>query len=68
MLKKPDLNKPVYTIFPDFAELIKDGKCPTCKEKIKEEDFKDEASRKEFSVSGMCMSCQSFVFGVKTTK
>lgn len=27
--------------------------------------FRDELSRKEFSISGLCQSCQDMVFGVE---
>jgi len=36
------------------------GKCPTCRGEIGE--FKDELSRREFSISGMCQACQDSVF------
>jgi hypothetical protein len=62
MLNKPDLNKPVFKIFPEQAELVKLGKCTTCKRDIKEEDFKDNISKKEYSISGMCSKCQAKVF------
>jgi len=35
--------------------------CVTCDGEAKE--FRDELSRKEYSVSGMCQSCQDNVFG-----
>ena len=63
MLEKPNLNKPAFKIFPNTAEQITQEKCPTCKEKIKEEDFRDKLSKKEFSISGMCQKCQDKVFG-----
>jgi len=37
------------------------GLCPTCQGEITE--FKDELSKKEFSISGMCQACQDSVFG-----
>lgn len=36
--------------------------CPMCGKEIK--GFKDELSKKEFSISGMCQDCQNSVFGV----
>lgn len=39
------------------------GRCPTCKSEIT--PFRDELSKKEFSISGMCQSCQDSVFGDK---
>jgi len=40
------------------------GRCPTCQGEIKEEDFRDDLSKKEFGISGMCQECQDSVFGV----
>ena len=40
------------------------GKCVTCgSNKIAQEDFKDDLSRKEFTISGMCQVCQDATFG-----
>jgi len=54
-------NKPVFKIFPQAAVEIASGNCPTCNEKVGE--FRDELSKKEFSISGMCQKCQDSVFG-----
>ena len=62
-LRKPDTNKPVFRIFPEARESVKEGKCVTCNRDIKEEDFENALSRKEFSTSGMCQKCQNKVFG-----
>jgi len=45
-----------------FVDLIKEGKCPFCKEKINMDDFRDELSRKEFRNSGICQKCQNKLF------
>lgn len=63
MLKKPDLMKPAFVIFPNFKKMVEENRCPMCKQNIKEEDFKDELSRKEYSISGMCQICQDQTFG-----
>lgn len=39
---------------------IDEGKCPLCGKKIT--IFKDNLSRKEFEISGMCQRCQDEVF------
>lgn len=62
-LNKPDLNKPAFKIFPKSMENIKENKCPICGKDIKEEDFKDELSKKEYTISGMCQDCQDKTFG-----
>ena len=41
-------------------EALDEGLCPTCKGKIG--PFRDDLSRKEFSISGMCQGCQDSVF------
>lgn len=37
------------------------GRCPTCQGEIG--TFRDELSRREFGISGMCQECQDSVFG-----
>lgn len=39
------------------------GRCPTCHGEIKESDFRNEISKREFGLSGMCQACQDSVFG-----
>ena len=41
---------------------IEKGECPICGEVIVMEDFKDELSIKEFTISGMCQKCQDSIF------
>jgi hypothetical protein len=48
--------------FKDEVDLIKSGKCPFCGNSINMEDFKDELSKKEFKISGLCQVCQDDVF------
>lgn len=59
-MKKPDLNKPVFKIF-SKKEVI-EGKCPMCSKEIKETEFKDKLSKKEYSISGLCQKCQDDIF------
>ena len=66
MLTKPDLNKPVFKM-KEFAEekhMVEEDVCVFCKTHIKEDDFKDELSKREYSISGMCQTCQDRLFGV----
>ena len=63
MLNKPNINKPVFKIFKDTLKTIQDDYCPICKNSIKEEDFRDNLSRKEYSISGLCQKCQDEIFG-----
>jgi hypothetical protein len=50
------------------VDLVKRGRCPTCRAWIKTTDegeiveFRDEISLKEYKISGMCQRCQDEVF------
>jgi len=47
-----------------FGRSIHDPRCVTCgSEKIRPYDFRDDLSRKEFTISHMCQACQDSVFG-----
>ena len=63
MLRKPDLNKPAFKFNKYWRELIENNKCPICGTLIKEKEFKNEISKKEYSISGQCQMCQDEVFG-----
>lgn len=39
------------------------GLCPTCGDKINPNGFRDDVSRREFDISGMCQNCQDKTFG-----
>ena len=46
-----------------FGRSRKDPICVFCgSNKIKPEDFKDDLSRKEFTISRMCQVCQDSIF------
>jgi hypothetical protein len=49
----------------DRVTCISEGICVTCDEArdLKATSFRDDISRKEYSISGMCQSCQDDVFG-----
>jgi len=66
MLQKPDLSKPIFMIFnPKGRIAILEDKCPSCTMEICESDFKDAISKKEYSISGLCQTCQNLTFGEK---
>ena len=45
-------------------QAVRGGICTSCKAtKITEDTFRDAISRKEFTISGLCQSCQDDVFG-----
>lgn len=48
--------------FTEEMKSIENRQCPCCKEKIDINDFRDELSIKEFTISGLCQSCQDDIF------
>jgi len=38
-------------------------RCPFCQSVINPDDFRDERSRREFFISGLCQKCQDETFG-----
>jgi hypothetical protein len=54
-------------IFPEEMKLIRSGRCPICgepplRDKVGELVFRDDLSRKEYSISRMCEPCQDELF------
>jgi hypothetical protein len=49
--------------FSKEIELKENGQCPFCGVHIGLIPFRDESSRKEFAISGLCQKCQDAVFG-----
>jgi hypothetical protein len=45
-------------------ESISENKCVFCRKLVSGRDFRDERSLKEFTISGICQSCQDEIFGV----
>ena len=40
------------------VEKVENGQCPFCgSTKTKPEDFRDEQSKREYSISGLCQAC-----------
>ena len=58
----PDLSKPIFALMPHLADRIMNGVCTFCSVTL--DEFRDEMSAKEYSISGMCQSCQDKTFGV----
>ena len=56
--------KLLKNMFPDskIEENLMAGLCPLCGVKADESAFKDEASKHEFEMTGICNPCQSKVF------
>jgi len=61
-LTKPNPNKPVFMLYPKMLERINKGLCTECEQPMKEEDYKDELSKREYSISGMCQKCPDSFF------
>lgn len=57
--------RPWAKIDPDAFKRLTQWKCTICNEEIKENDFKNAISIKEYRISGMCQTCQDSVFGGK---
>jgi len=49
--------------FGEEVKAVERGDCPLCKRKVDKDEFRDELSRKEFEISGLCQSCQDDIFG-----
>lgn len=45
-----------------MVKLVEEGRCPTCGEPIKIDDFTEPLSVKEFRISGLCAHCQDKTF------
>lgn len=49
--------------FPEEMDRKDKGLCPFCGKEIDpEKEFKDELSKREFKISGLCQACQDKVF------
>ena len=48
--------------FAKYIDLVESGKCPFCKKNVNIKDFRDELSRKEFKLSGLCQNCIDIMF------
>jgi len=44
--------------FKKEVEAVENEKCPICGKKIDKNEFRDERSRKEYEISGICQECQ----------
>lgn len=63
VMKRPDPDKPVFQFFPNTGLAVAHGFCPFCEREVKDEEFRDDLSRKEYSISGLCQQCQDEMFG-----
>ena len=63
MLKRPNMDNVMFEIFPLVKKRLLAYKCATCGKPVKEEDFRDEASIREFGMVGTCQACQDEMYG-----
>lgn len=62
-LQKPELKSITKKMFLIAQERINAGRCPMCNVEINGvDDFKDEASIREYGISGFCQRCQDETF------
>jgi hypothetical protein len=59
------MNKRILQLagFGEEVKAVERGDCPLCKRKVNKDEFRDELSRKEFEISGLCQLCQDEIFG-----
>jgi len=48
--------------FKNKTEMVNNGVCPMCGVHIMMIPFRDEVSRREYKISGLCQACQDAVF------
>lgn len=48
----------------EFIARRSEHRCPFCGAPIDPNCFRDELSKREFEISGLCQSCQDEMFGV----
>jgi hypothetical protein len=44
------------------VDLIRAGQCPLCEKKVDAGNLRDDLSRREFKISGLCQKCQDETF------
>ena len=48
--------------FGEEVKAIEAGLCPFCRKPVLKNDFKNELSKKEYRISGLCQKCQDKTF------
>ncbi len=49
--------------FDKEVKAVEENRCPFCNKPIKMADFRNELSKKEYRISGLCQKCQDEMFG-----
>ena len=60
----PNLNKIIFAFFPEKKILAASFNCSHCTKKINPCDYRDQKSKIEYSVSGLCQFCQDSIFNI----
>ena len=60
--KDPKIQAFILKTVPDAEGLITSKRCAVCSSPDPTKALKDEISRQEFEISGMCQKCQDRVF------
>ncbi len=61
IIENPEF-RPVDLLFPQRRKALRAGKCVSCEQAVYHEDFEDLLSKKEYSLSALCMQCQKATF------
>ena len=59
--KTPEIKSVIESLFPGTMQAIENKQCPMCREPIG--GFRNEISEREYTISGLCQSCQDEMFG-----
>lgn len=57
------MERALEALFPNETKNRREGRCAICGRKVDLASFRDELSRKEFGISGVCQECQDKTFG-----
>lgn len=59
------MNKAIMkaTRFAEQVKKVEQGICPLCHKAIVKGSFRDALSEREYTISGLCQSCQDEMFG-----
>jgi hypothetical protein len=51
--------------FGDQVKKVEHGFCPFCSKPVSKDEFRDELSKREYKISGLCQACQDETFKQK---
>jgi len=62
MPRSEEMQRLMKVLFPEQVERVEQGLCPFCGAKVDPGALRDDLSRKEFRISGLCQACQDATF------